>query len=196
MPIPTTPVPCPWWPSARIPLAEGLVATWFPAGHIAGAAMIGLETSEGRLLISGDIAISDQRGVAGARPPAFRPDALVLESTYGSRMHAHRATEERRLVDTITEITEAGGKMLIPAFALGRSQEIVLTLNAFRRQGLLPPVPVWLDGMVRSVCSVHEGFPDSLPLPLRELIENGEDPAGSRPSPSAATVRCAWARTG
>jgi uncharacterized protein len=162
--------------NARVPLANDLVATWFPAGHIAGAAMIGLETSEGRLLISGDLAISDQRSVAGARPPAFQPDALVLESTYGGRMHAHRATEERRLVDTIVEVTEGGGKVLIPAFALGRSQEIVLTLNAFRRQGLLPPVPVWLDGMVRAVCGVYKGYPDTLPLPLREIIENGEDP--------------------
>ena len=65
-------VPVPF--HTRLPLSDQLSATFFPAGHIAGAAMVGLECAEGRLLISGDISITPQRTVDGARPPAFHPD--------------------------------------------------------------------------------------------------------------------------
>src|SRR3972149_2725959 len=103
----------------RQELADGLAATFFPAGHIAGAAMIGLESDEGRLLISGDVSISAQRTVDGAKHPAFHPEALILESTYGGRLHASRAVQERKLVETVVQVTAEGGKVLIPAFALG-----------------------------------------------------------------------------
>ena len=149
-------------------LAPGLTATYFLAGHIAGAAMIGLASAEGRILISGDISIDPQRTVDGARPPAFSPDVLILESTYGGRLHANRLAEERRLVETVAEVVEAGGKVLIPAFALGRAQEVLLTLGEYQRRGELAPVPVWADGMVRAICQAYSHFPDALPLPLQE----------------------------
>src|SRR5512143_1050021 len=94
-------VPVPF--HTRIPLGSGASITFFPAGHIAGAAMIGLESDEGRVLISGDVSVSPQRTVDGLKPPAFRPDVLVLESTYGGRLHANRATEERRLVERVAQ---------------------------------------------------------------------------------------------
>jgi len=155
----------------KTPLAvtDGLSATFFPAGHIAGAAMIGLESDEGRLLISGDISISPQRTVDGAKPPAFHPDAFIVESTYGGRLHANRAVQERKLVETITQVTTAGGKVLIPAFALGRAQEILLILSEYRQRGeLAAAIPIWADGMVRAICQVYPSFGDALPLALQE----------------------------
>ena len=158
--------------NTRWPLGNGLTAIFFHGGHIAGAVMIGIESSNpqdgGRLLISGDISISPQRTVDGVKPPNFKPDVLILESTYGGRLHANRAAEERRLVETVTRVTEAGGKVLIPAFALGRAQEVLLTLNEFRRKKNMPDVPVWADGMVRAICAVYAGFGDWLPLALQE----------------------------
>ncbi len=151
----------------RVSLAPGLAATFFPAGHIAGAAMIGLESDEGRVLITGDISISPQRTVDGARPPAFAPDVIIIESTYGGRLHANRAAEERRLVATINEVIATGGKVLIPAFALGRAQEILLTLGEFQRRGELPPIPIWADGMVRAVCRAYSSLPEALPAALQ-----------------------------
>ncbi|MFO7634601.1 MAG: MBL fold metallo-hydrolase RNA specificity domain-containing protein [Caldilinea sp.] len=151
-----------------ITLAPGLTATWFHAGHIAGAAMIGLASAEGRVLISGDISISPQRTVDGARPPRFGADVLILESTYGGRLHANRRVEEQRLVETVAAITAAGGKVLIPAFALGRAQEILLTLGEYQRRGELAGVPVWADGMVRAICDAYSRYPDALPLALQE----------------------------
>lgn len=159
-----TPVPF----QVRLPIGPEMAVTFFPAGHIAGAAMIGLESAKGRLLVSGDLSISPQRTVDGAHPPAFHPDALVLESTYGGRLHANRAVQERKLVETIARVTGAGGKVLIPAFALGRAQEILLILGEYMRRGELPPVPIWADGMVRAVCQAYPAFVDFLPLPLQE----------------------------
>jgi len=176
-----TPVPF----QVRVPIGGELAATFFPAGHIAGAAMIGLDSAEGRLLVSGDLSISPQRTVDGARPPAFHPDVLVLESTYGGRLHANRAVQERKLVETIARVTGAGGKVLIPAFALGRAQEILLILTEYLRRGELAPVPIWVDGMVRAVCQAYTAMIDFLPLPLQEQQARFFNPP-IRPVQSAA----------
>lgn len=149
-------------------LSDNLVASFIPAGHIAGAAMLSLESDEGRILISGDLSISPQRTVDGARPPAFHPDVLLLESTYGGRLHANRAVQERKLVEAVAKVIAEGGKVLIPAFALGRAQEVLLILSEFQRRGELPAVPVWADGMVRAICQAYTSFADLLPLPLQE----------------------------
>jgi Cft2 family RNA processing exonuclease len=149
-------------------LSENLVASFIPAGHIAGAAMLILESDEGRILISGDLSVSPQRTVDGARPPAFHPDVLLIESTYGGRLHANRAVQERKLVEVVAKVTAEGGKVLIPAFALGRAQEVLLILSEFQRRGELPAVPVWADGMVRAICQAYASFADLLPLPLQE----------------------------
>ena len=159
-------VPVPF--KTRVPLSDQLSATFFPAGHIAGAAMIGLECAEGRLLISGDFSVSPQRTVDGARPPAFHPDFFIVESTYGGRLHANRAVEERKLVEAVAQVTAAGGKVLIPAFALGRAQEVLLILSEYQRRGELPAAPVSADGMVRAICQCYPSFGEALPLALQE----------------------------
>ncbi len=120
------------------------------------------------LLVSGDLSITAQRTVNGARVPDFHPDALILESTYGGRLHANRAVQERSLVETVAQVTAMGGKVLIPAFALGRAQEILLILNEYMQRGELAPVPVWADGMVRAICQAYPLFIETLPLPLQE----------------------------
>ncbi len=174
-------IPVPF--KTRLPLADGLAVTFFPAGHIAGAAMIGLESDEGRLLISGDVSISPQRTVDGARPPAFQPDAFIVESTYGGRLHANRAVQERKLIETVARVTAGGGKVLIPAFALGRAQEILLILDEYQRRGELPAIPVWADGMVRTICQAYPSFGEALPLAMQERI--GSSSGGSKAPPNS-----------
>ena len=85
---------------------------------------------------------------------------LVMESTYGGKLHANRIAEERRLIARLKEVTERGGRVLIPAFALGRSQEIIQIILAYRDQ---LDAPVYVDGMVRSVCDAYAIFSDLLP---------------------------------
>jgi uncharacterized protein len=130
------------------------------SGHIAGAAMLTFETTEGVLVMSGDVSVSPQRTVASAKPPRINADAIVLESTYGGRQHANRRFEEQRLMDALTQVTEGGGKALIPAFALGRAQEVIQILLAYEDQ---LKVPVYVDGMVRAVCDAYGRFTDILP---------------------------------
>lgn len=141
-------------------LSADLQVTPYVSGHIAGAAMLVFESTEGVLVMSGDVSVSPQRTVESARPPRIRADALVLESTYGGREHADRKFEEQRLIDTLKAIIEDGGKVLIPAFALGRAQEVIQILLAYHDQ---IDVPVYVDGMIRAVCDAYGKFTDILP---------------------------------
>jgi len=143
-----------------IKLGEGLQVTYRVSGHIAGAAMLILESSEGTLVMSGDVSMSEQRTVKSVDVPRIRADALVIESTYGGKLHANRVAEERRLIETLKRVTERGGKALIPAFALGRAQEVIQIILAYRDQ---IDAPVYVDGMVRSVCDAYHRFQDLLP---------------------------------
>lgn len=141
-------------------LAEDLQVTYYTAGHIAGAALLAVESGEGTLVVSGDVSKSAQRTVKSLELPSIKADALILESTYGGRLHANRVAEEKRLVDTLRRVTERGGKVLIPAFALGRAQELIQIILA---RGDALGAPVYVDGMVRAVCDAYATFRDILP---------------------------------
>jgi len=159
----------------------GVTATWFPAGHILGASSIGVEGVEQgrsiRVLFSGDIAVADQLTVPGMLPPAaFRPDVLVIESTYGDRMHSPREIEEQRLIETVAGVIEQRGKLLIPAFAVGRAQEVILMLLKQFRSKKLASFPVWIDGMVKTVCGVYSQYPAHQTPYSRRLIEKHGNP--------------------
>jgi len=149
--------------------------TLFPAGHVLGAAMVLLDTPDGTLLVSGDVSLAPQRTVSPAAPPRRRVDALILESTYGNRLHSVRAAEEARLVDQVAAVLARGGHCLIPTFALGRAQEVLLILAEARRDGRLA-APVWVDGLVRTVCGVYGANPTAVTPSLRRLIERQGNP--------------------
>ena len=158
--------------------------TLYPAGHILGAAMAWLDTPEGSVLVSGDVSLAAQRTVSPAVPPRRRPLALVLESTYGDKLHSRRADEEARLVAQVAAVLQRGGHCLIPAFALGRAQEVLLVLSDARRRGLLPATcRVWVDGLVRAVCGVYQAYGQSGAPGLRRLIAREGDPFFSADGP-------------
>ncbi|MEW6047782.1 MAG: MBL fold metallo-hydrolase, partial [Bacillota bacterium] len=170
-------VPVPF--GTAVDLGGGVTARFFPAGHILGAAMVALEGSESALF-SGDVSGSSQRTVPGMLLPPVRPDALVLESTYGGRLHPSRQREEEALARAVAEVIEGGGHALIPAFAVGRAQEVALILRAAQEKGVIPRFPVWLDGMVRAVCEVYASFPRYLRPPLDRISESGQNPFFTR----------------
>lgn len=163
---------------------SGLVATWSPAGHILGAGAITLEgVDNGRtasVVFSGDISVTDQLTVPGMLAPRRegkgRPDVLVIEATYGDRLHSARALEERRLIELVAGVIERKGKVLIPAFAVGRAQEVLLMLVREFRARRLKSFPVYVDGMVRSVCGVYRQHPAHQTPYARRLIEKQGDP--------------------
>ena len=147
-----------------------------PAGHILGAAMAQLSGPETSLLVTGDISMQDQYTVPGLAIPPDRSTVMVAESTYGGRLHTDRKTEENRFIAKVREVLSRGGKMLVPAFALGRAQELILILLRAMRKGELAPVRVHVDGMVKNICKVYADFPNYLPPFARRLTEKHGSP--------------------
>ena len=146
-------------------ICDGVKATWIRAGHILGAAMILIKGQRESILMTGDVSVTDQKTIPGMLMSnlPYQPDVMVMESTYGNRQHEDRAAEERRLVSDIAEVIEARGKALIPVFAIGRSQEIILILKRAIQSGQIPAEsPVWVDGMVRRVNEVYSDFSSDL----------------------------------
>lgn len=150
--------------------------TAYPAGHIAGAACLYLQTEEGSVFYSGDVSGFAQQTIEGIGIPRLRPDVAIMESTYGDRLHASRALEEKRLTDTAADCIRRGMKILIPAFALGRAQEVLLLLRKAMNSGTIPRVPVYVDGMVRDMNRVYTANPTFLRGNLARRIFGGEEP--------------------
>ena len=130
--------------------------TFYPAGHIAGAACVYLVTDDGSLFYSGDFSQFSQRTIEGIRIPKLRPDVSIVETTYGNRLHANRLAEEKRLVELVKECILEKKKILIPAFALGRAQEV--------------------DGMVRDINTMYTRNPTYLKNTLGKRILKGNEP--------------------
>ena len=150
-------------------------ATWIPAGHILGAAMILIEGVRERILITGDVSVTDQKTIPGLSLSnlPYQPDVMVMESTYGNRQHEDRTKEEKRLVSDVAKAIQNGGKVLIPAFAIGRSQEVILVLKEAMEHGR--KFPVYVDGMVRNINRVYSDYRSELSQPLQRKSERCED---------------------
>lgn len=159
-----------------VEIMDGMTLTLYPAGHIAGAACMYLVTEEGSIFYSGDFCSFLQRTIEGARIPKLRPDVAIVESTYGNRLHANRQVEENRLVELVRECVAKEMKILIPAFALGRAQEVLLILRSAIQNQELPKVPVYVDGMVRDINAMYYRNPTYLKNTLAKRILKGNEP--------------------
>jgi Cft2 family RNA processing exonuclease len=157
-----------------IPMLPGITIHASRAGHIVGAVCLGFEAASESIVVSGDISSTPQRTVLGAVPPPLKHcDLLVLESTYGSRLHPNREAEEQRLSQAVAEGLTHGGHVLIPCFGLGRGQEILLVLQAAQEKGQIPEFPIYVDGLVRRVCTTYQLLPEFLPPRLQRQIRKG-----------------------
>ena len=168
-----------------LPVGESITLAELPnvtihasrAGHIAGAVSLAFKAPDGSLVVSGDISITPQRTVLGAvAPPMKSCDLLVLESTYGARLHPNRQGEEQRLAQAVADGLARGGHVLIPCFGLGRGQELVLLLQSAQDKGQIPQFPIYVDGLVRRVCSTYLLLPEALTPTLQRQIRKGYAP--------------------
>lgn len=152
---------------------EGIRVRFHRSGHIVGAACVLIETSEARIVYSGDLSVATQRTVAGMTPvDFFRPDLLVLEGTYGDSLHEARKDQEQKLARDVAEVIQNGGTVLIPSFALGRAQEVLLILKTAMMSGLIPLFPLYVDGLVRAICDAYADLLDYLPEKLQNFVRN------------------------
>lgn len=165
--------PVPFHQTIRI---KDVQVRWLPAAHILGAAMIQIETPSGTILFTGDYSVSAQRTTPALSSPDFMADLVVSESTYGERLHEDRGVAEQRLIGQVAEVVGRGGRVLIPAFAVGRAQEVLLIIKAAQRNGTLPDLPVFVDGMVRGVCGLYGKHETYVSRSLAHEIRRAADP--------------------
>jgi metallo-beta-lactamase family protein len=162
-------------------IAPGLTATFLDAGHILGSASVVLQLEEGgerrTVAFSGDI------GNAGRpllRPPTVPAGAevVVMETTYGDRLHRPLADSVEELWEAVGRTIEDGGNVVIPTFALERAQEVLFYLRRGIEQGRLPrTLPVYLDSpMAISATQIFERHPEGYEPHIAELFRAGQDP--------------------
>ena len=145
-----------------IPLGIPFEMTLFNAGHIPGSAMVSIRVDGKRVLFTGDFNAIESHLNPGARKNLPKHDVVVTESTYARRINPPREKTEADLVDTVLETLERGGSALIPAFGVGRSQEIMCILE----QSNIPrKYPIYVDGMARAVNDILIRHPEYLQNP-------------------------------
>ncbi len=168
----------------RIPLGRNVWLTFFDAGHILGSAMVLLESKEDdvttRLVFSGDLG---QPGLPIVRDPAPLPetDLLMLESTYGDRDHDRSETTQAQLEDIIKRVTQRGGRIVIPAFAVGRTQDLIFDLHQLYEAGRIPDIPIYVDSpLATNVTEVFRLHPDCYDHETWKFLQDSDsaDPFG------------------
>lgn len=157
----------------------GPSVTSVPAGHIPGAVSLILEESSGRKVFhTGDVSNARTMTVEAAHTPSSPTpvDAVITESTYGDVMLPSRKEQVRLLAETVGDVIQSGGRVLIPTFALGRAQEILLILLSHQRSGVLPDFPIYLDGLVRPMTTLYDELIEASEMPkaLTNMVKNAK----------------------
>lgn len=159
----------------------GVRAHFRDAGHILGSGHLHLHIDEGegrvtRLAISGDLGRHGLPLLRDPEPPETPADYVVMESTYGGRTHPPVSGADVQLERIVQETVARGGRIIIPAFALGRTQELVYVLHELRLAGRIPPLPIYVDSpLATAVTSVYALHPECLDRAARAfLAERGD----------------------
>ena len=150
----------------------GLRVTYVDAGHILGSASVVIEHANGkgakRLIFSADVGRKGLPIIRDPEPPTGGADAVIMESTYGDRDHPPVEDMRERLAECVRATAAKGGRVLIPAFAVGRTQEIVYDLHILAREKRIPSIPIYIDSpLAIDATSVFAMHPDE--------FDRGED---------------------
>lgn len=163
-----------------VPIGDGVKLTYYNAGHILGSAFVLLEIKESstgkewRLVFSGDMGRAE---LAILYPPDTLSDAdiLIMESTYGNRLHGSHADARKRLEEVVSATAKRRGKVIIPAFAVGRTQELVYSLNVLDEAGDIPPIPVFVDSpLAVNATDVFRMHPEAWNTEVQEFLTEGK----------------------
>ncbi len=130
-------------------VVPGVRACFSDAGHILGSASVVLECEERgvtkRIVFSGDVGRDGLPIIRDPHPPGGGADVVLLESTYGNRDHASIEGARAQLARVVTDTAARGGKILVPAFSVGRTQELVYDLHLLAKEGAIPQIPIYVD---------------------------------------------------
>ncbi|MCI4339895.1 MAG: beta-CASP ribonuclease aCPSF1 [Thermoplasmata archaeon] len=172
-------IPLRWGETTDI--APDMRLTMHNAGHILGSSICHFHLGDGdyNLAYSGDIKFERSWLFNPATNRFPRLETLILESTYGGYRDVQptrqQATEEFSAL--ASKVVGRGGKLIVPVFAVGRSQEVMLVLEERMREGKIPRVPVYLDGMIFEATAIHTAYPEYLNSQLRtQIFQQGDNP--------------------
>jgi KH/beta-lactamase-domain protein len=157
-----------------VDISPDIKLTFYNAGHILGSALahLNIESARHNVLYTGDFRFRDTKLLDKAVRKFPRVETLVMECTYcgESDVLPSLSEAEEMLFSIIRGTAERGGKVLIPALAVGRAQEIMLSLVDGFERGILPDIPVYLDGMIYDSTAIHSAYPDYLSNYVRESV--------------------------
>jgi Cft2 family RNA processing exonuclease len=166
----------------RVQVAPGIAATFLDAGHILGSAIIRLEVEAGpdhparTLVFSGDLGPTGTP-ILRDPTPVSSGDYVFVESTYGGREHEPQAEAVRLLAEAVRIVAEHDGVLLVPSFAIGRTQEIVWQLNRLVDAGTIPLLPLFLDSPMASRASdIYRRYSEYWDEETRDLLAHQEAP--------------------
>lgn len=149
----------------------GIKFTAYNAGHVLGAAMFLLEIAGVKVLYTGDYSREEDRHLMAAeKPKDVVPDVLICESTYGVQSHEPRHDRETRFTKMVHGIVKRGGRCLLPVFALGRAQELLLILDEYWQQHPeLHTVPIYYASSLAKKCmAVYQTYTNMMNAKIRE----------------------------
>jgi len=161
---------------------ESVGCRFFDAGHILGSALSVIDYEENgsknRILFTGDLG---RKNMPILRNPEVPPDVntLIIESTYGARLHDDYSTVEEELEEVVNRVYNRKGKIIIPSFSVGRTQEIVYTLKQLWSAQRIPSVPVFVDSPLSvNVTEIFRNHPECYDKETRHLFINDDDVLG------------------
>ena len=162
-------------------IAPDVRLTFYNAGHILGSSIAHFNLCNGfhNVAFTGDTKFEKSWLFNPASTRFIRLESLVIESTYGGHndMQPSRMDASEEMCSILQKATENGGKVLIPVFAVGRSQEVMLVIEEMMRTGKLPKMPVYLDGMIWEATAIHTAYPEYLNSQLKtKIFQQNENP--------------------
>lgn len=174
-------VPVPY--NEEVKVDDFVHVTFTNNGHILGSATVNIRLTDGNqrrnICYTGDVGRFDT--ILLQDPEPFpQPDILICESTYGNRLHSNIIDAEKELLDAVIETCKnKKGKLIIPSFSLGRTQEIVFTLNKLDLRGLLPDVKIYVDSPLSvNATNITKKFSNLLNKKVKELMKKRSNPFG------------------
>ena len=163
-----------------VEITDGVTAVFHDAGHILGSAIIEMRVSDGdarrTIVFSGDLG-RDNTPIMRDPTPLASADYVLVESTYGNREHASHDEAVEALVGAVSEVASDEGVLLVPAFAIGRTQELIWVLDDLVRDGRIPRVPLYLDSpMASKATEVYASHPETYDEETMQLLRSGDSP--------------------
>lgn len=130
---------------------------FFQSGHILGSAMVRVSDGKRTMLYTGDMNLAKTRLLGGADTRGLSADTLMMECTYGSKKDVFEpeSVTINKMLKSINETIKTGGKVMIPSFAIGSGEQVLLMLDDYMNSGVLQKVPIYIDGMINKAMRIH-----------------------------------------